>query len=69
MPAFSLWGGYRGCCSWFLSDGRVVSCIVVDSLLPAGRGKYILFGDPCRLPRGMEWYGKDGYPHLQDGLV
>ena len=58
---FFFWGGggYRGGCSCILSDGRFVSCIVVDSLLPAWRGKYILFGDPCRLPRDLEWYEKD----------
>ena len=52
--SFGLWGWDRGCCSYFLSYGRLVSCIVVSHIFPAGHGKYSFFGCPCRLPCDLE---------------
>ena len=49
MLAFGLWRWDRVCGSYFLSDRRLFSCIVVDGLFPARRGKYIFIGYPCRL--------------------
>ena len=57
MLAFGLWRWDRVCGSYFLSDRRLFSCIVVDGLFPARRGKYIFIGYPCRLLCDLKWNG------------